>query len=165
MSCPECDCNDIEEEDGCVMCNECGHCWEPDENEASGGGKFDNYAVGAVVDCEPVPKKDKLHVLTVDVGEGEPIPVVTNAFKGSSEDVLQYIKSRKVVVAKIGAVVEMDGEEIAVAKTTVGGKVSRGMICDSVMLGWAGGSAGTAVLLPEGFDIGAAPPADKPDLR
>ena len=49
-----------------------------------------------------------------------------------------------------------------VKKTTVGGKPSLGMLCDSVMLGWAGGSAGAAVLLPASVENGSEPPSEKP---
>merc|ERR1711998_626846 len=124
-----------------MMCLDCGYCWELEDTNTTteASGPYANYAVGAVCDVEAVPKKDKLMILTVDVGDPEPVSVVTNAFKGSAEDALKFIGSRKVVVAKIGAKVEIDGEEVVVKKTTVGGKSSQGMICDSVMLGWSGG--------------------------
>jgi hypothetical protein len=68
-----------------------------------------------------------------------------------------------VVVAPIGStVLTEEGEELEIQKTTVGGVVSSGMLCDSRMLGWSGGAAGVAVQVPEGIVIGAAPPATKP---
>ena len=75
------------------------------------------------------------------------------------------VTNSKVVVAKLGSKVEMGGEEVVVKKTNVGGKPSFGMICDSVMLSWAGGSAGAAVLLPDSFENGVEPPGAKPDTR
>ena len=46
--------------------------------------------------------------------------------------------------------------------TSVGGVVSEGMLCDSRMLGWSGGAAGLAVQIPGHFELGSAPPAEKP---
>ena len=49
-----------------------------------------------------------------------------------------------------------------VKKTTVGGVVSQGILCDSNMLGWTGGAAGIAVQMPPELEIGSAPPSSKP---
>lgn len=66
-------------------------------------------------------------------------------------------------VAVEGSVVLNDeGEEMEIKKTTVGGVVSQGMLCDSRMLGWTGGAEGIAVQIPESVAIGEAPPATKP---
>ena len=37
------------------------------------------YLAGLVLECEEVPKKDKLKKLRIDVGADEPVEVVTNA--------------------------------------------------------------------------------------
>jgi tRNA-binding EMAP/Myf-like protein len=37
------------------------------------------YLAGMVLECEEVPKKDKLSKLKVDVGGEEPLTIVTNA--------------------------------------------------------------------------------------
>ena len=42
--------------------------------------------------------------------------------------------------------------------------MSEGMLCDGPMLGWAGGGAGTAVLLPDTFKPGDTPPRSRPRL-
>jgi tRNA-binding EMAP/Myf-like protein len=69
----------------------------------------------------------------------------------------------RVVVALAGSSVMSDqGEEIRVEKTSVGGAMSEGMMCDSKMLGWTGGASGVAVQVPESMAIGSAPPATKP---
>lgn len=69
----------------------------------------------------------------------------------------------RVAVAPAGAtVLDDEGEEMELKKTTVSGVVSEGMLCDSRMLGWAGGAAGLAVQIPDDFDIGSAPPSSKP---
>eukprot|EP00961_Rhodomonas_salina_P004553 61688-Rhodomonas_salina.2 len=51
--------------------------------------------VGVVNACEPVPNKDKLKELKVDVGAGEDLTVVTNA--------PNVILGVRVVVATIGS--------------------------------------------------------------
>ena len=71
----------------------------------------------------------------------------------------------RVVIATVGAVVESKGEETVVKKTTVGGKPSEGIVCDNPMLGWTGGGAGAAALLPEEFNPGDAPPEQRPSRR
>lgn len=45
-----------------------------------------------------------------------------------------------------------------------GGRASHGMICDSTMLGWVGGGAGAAALLPETFAPGDTPPVSRPRM-
>ena len=54
----------------------------------------------------------------------------------------------RVVVATVGA--KLKNEE-SVKKATVGGVTSEGMLCDAPMLGWVGGGAGAAALLPESY--------------
>lgn len=49
-----------------------------------------------------------------------------------------------------------------VKKTSVGGVISEGMLCDSYMLGWKGGGKGMAAILPDSFEIGSTPPESKP---
>ena len=69
----------------------------------------------------------------------------------------------RVAVAPIGSkVLDEEGEEMEIKKTTVGGVVSEGMLCDSRMLGWSGGAAGIAVQIPDSIAVGEAPPATKP---
>ena len=69
-----------------------------------------------------------------------------------------------VVVACEGALVpagktEEDGA-IVVAKTSVGGQSSQGILCDGTMLDWLGGANGVLVKI-EGVDIGGRPPMAK----
>jgi hypothetical protein len=51
---------------------------------------------------------------------------------------------------------------LEIKKTTVGGIMSEGMLCDSRMLGWQGGAAGIAAQIPESIPVGSVPPAEKP---
>jgi hypothetical protein len=59
-------------------------------------------------------------------------------------------------------VLDEQGEELQLTKTTVGGVMSEGMLCDSRMLGWSGGAAGLAVQISNGIALGSSPPATKP---
>lgn len=111
------------------------------------------YLAGLVLECEGVKGKDKLKELKVDVGQDEPLTIVTNA---ANVEV-----GKRVVVATIGASLK---DESKVKKAMVGGVTSEGMLCDGPMLGWQGGGAGAAALLPESFKPGEAPPRSRPRL-
>jgi len=114
------------------------------------------FIQGQVTSCDTVKNKDNLKVVTVNIGESEDVTIVTNASNIRLDT--------KTVVATIGTEVDCDGETIIIKKTNVGGVMSNGMICDSVMLGWSGGSAGTCINLqnyPE-FKIGDSAPREKP---
>lgn len=54
------------------------------------------------------------------------------------------------------------GEDLFIQKTSVGGVMSEGMLCDARMLGWVGGAEGIAAQIPDSFHLGNAPPASKP---
>ena len=69
----------------------------------------------------------------------------------------------RVAIAPVGStVLDEEGGELVLKKTSVGGVMSEGMVCDSGMLGWSGGAEGVAVRIPDSVAIGAAPPASKP---
>eukprot|EP00039_Didymoeca_costata_P029787 m.26386 g.26386 ORF g.26386 m.26386 type:complete len:194 (-) comp7790_c0_seq3:33-614(-) len=130
------------------------------------------YVAGLVLECEDVPKKDKLKQLTVDIGKDESVTIVTNApnvkqgylcflLRVSCYIFFYFLYRVRVVVATVGAQLK-DGE--TVKKATVGGVPSEGMLCDSPMLGWVGGGAGAAALLPESYVPGSAPPTSRPRL-
>lgn len=117
------------------------------------------YKVGVVLSCEDISKKGgkPMKVLKVDIGSGDEdgLPVVTTA--------PNVRNGSRVVVAPAGSkVMNEEGEEIQLTKSTVGGHPSWGMICDSRMLGWSGGAAGVAVQLDESFPVGSTPPTSKP---
>lgn len=66
-------------------------------------------------------------------------------------------------MAPVGStVLDASGEEIVIQKTSVGGVMSEGMLCDSRMLGWVGGADGIAAQIPDSFALGSAPPESKP---
>jgi phenylalanyl-tRNA synthetase beta chain len=86
---------------------------------------LDNTVVGRVVECGPHPDADKLSLCSVDVGDGEPLPIVCGA--------PNVAKGQKVAVAKVGS--RLPGGEIKKAK--IRGQVSQGMILaeDEAQLG------------------------------
>ncbi|KPA84028.1 hypothetical protein ABB37_02160 [Leptomonas pyrrhocoris] len=148
--CPECEYENEEEDTACAACEAerpvgaASAAADDDDDDA-----YRRIRVGVVMECEEAPNT-KLKRLKVDVGEGEPIPVVTAATNVKPGD--------HVVVACVGA--EVKGE--TVAKTTVRSFPSQGMLCDAGMLGWVGGGAGAAVVLPASFAPGTRPPTSRP---
>ena len=121
---------------------------------------MDRYKVGIVLSIDAhvckSPKGGKaLRSCQVDIGDENPITVVTAASNVRE-------KSR-IVVAPVGSsVIDEKGEEMEVKKMSVGGVMSEGIFCDSRMLGWKGGAEGVAVVVPDTFELGAAPPSEKP---
>ena len=101
-----------------------------------------SYKVGVVLSLEEVSGKKggnnkPLKACRIDIGTGEEggIPVVTNA--------PNVREGSRICVAPAGSVVINDqGEEITLTKTSIAGHESWGMICDSKLLGWAGGAEG-----------------------
>lgn len=112
--------------------------------------------VGLVLSSAPVAGKDKLHALCVDVGRDAPLSVVTNAANAA--------EGARVVVAPVGASLRSGGDVVVVKKQAVGGVVSEGVLCDAPALGWTGGGAGAAALVPASFAIGSRPPASRPRM-
>ncbi|KAJ3310398.1 hypothetical protein HDV04_005056 [Boothiomyces sp. JEL0838] len=112
--------------------------------------------VGLVLTCEPVQGKDKLKEITVDIGEDEPVTIITNA--------PNIQEGSRTVVATIGTELEINGETIELKKTNVGGRPSFGMVCDSKLCGWKGGAEGIAVQIPEDIPIGSPCPVSKPRM-
>ena len=66
----------------------------------------------------------------------------------------------------MGANVKASGgdEDMVVKKASVGGCMSEGMLCDPPMLGWVGGGAGNAALVPVDFAPGDTPPESRPRM-
>jgi tRNA-binding EMAP/Myf-like protein len=135
---------------------ECVACGEPKPMAAvpaeDDDDRFKGYKCGLITGIEDIA--DKLKACTIDVGggDGQEVTIVTNA-PNVGEGV-------RVVVATVGAIV---GDEALKAKT-VGGRTSQGMLCDAPMLGWTGGGAGNAALVPDAFAPGARPPDRRPRM-
>eukprot|EP00037_Helgoeca_nana_P032990 m.416256 g.416256 ORF g.416256 m.416256 type:complete len:163 (-) comp29894_c0_seq1:1274-1762(-) len=161
VECPECR-MEVEMEADDEFCPECGYEFTAADRAATTGsdakGKYENYVIGVIVEVEQMKDK-KYKAVTVDVGAEAAVAVVTNA---KHADV-----GERVVVAMVGAIVPAgaDPEDaITVAKASVGGRASCGMLCDATMLGWKGAN-GVAVKLGEDFAIGAPPPDAKPGQK
>ena len=85
---------------------------------------------GEVEACEKAA--GKFFKLTVNIGDEQPVPIVTS-WDGVG------VGSR-VVIAVVGSFVA----DVEVTPVERGGVVSQGLLCDSLMLGWAGGTSGSA---------------------
>lgn len=148
--CPSCT---YANEDGDAECCACGVAKPAAAAPSNSDDPYANIVVGLVVEAEAVAGKDKLLRLTVNVGSGQNVTLVTNAGNVAT--------GSRVVVALPGAVVG----DITVKKAVVGGVASEGMLCDPPMLGWVGGGAGAAALVPESFEPGARPPETRPRMK
>ena len=148
-TCAECDNDDNAAEDVCDACGE-----PRAAVPAADSSPLAGFVVGLVLSCEGVPGKDRLKLLSVDIGRAAPVPIVTNAPNISASGV-------RLVIATIGARVG----DVVVKRTSVGGVQSEGIVADSPMLGWTGGGAGNAALLPDSCAVGSAPPSTRPRLK
>ncbi|WP_251177806.1 phenylalanine--tRNA ligase subunit beta [Adlercreutzia agrestimuris] len=99
------------------------------------GESFDNIVVGETLSCEAHPDSDHLHVLSVNVGEDEPLQIVCGAPNACA--------GKKVVVAKIGAVLPGD---FVIKKSKLRGVTSCGMCCSERELGLSNNHEGIWIL-------------------
>ncbi len=106
------------------------------------GEAFDGVVVGEVLTCEPHPDSDHMHVVTVNVGEGEPVQIVCGA--------PNIAANIKVPVATVGAVLPGD---FKIKKSKLRGVVSLGMCCSQRELGLGSDHSGIWVL-PEDTVVG-----------
>lgn len=150
-----CDACDYDNELSLTECESCG-AGKPAPDVQS-DDKFAGIVVGIVQAIDGIEGKDKLRKLKVDIGKETSLVVVTNA--------PNVALGSRVVVACCGSRVTIDGNEVTVKKTSVGGVMSEGMLCDAPMLGWTGGGAGTAALVPESSAPGSRPPETRPRLK
>lgn len=86
--------------------------------------------VGLITSCAQVPHREKLKVVTIDVGNSSLLTIVTSA--------PNVREGTRTIVALAGSQIEINGEDVAVEKTSIAGIQSEGMICDSQMCGWKG---------------------------
>ena len=106
------------------------------------GDNFDGVVVGHVLTCDEHPDSDHMHVVTVDVGAGEPIQIVCGA-PNIAADI-------KVPVATVGAVLPGD---FKIKKSKLRGVASNGMCCSKRELGMGADHSGIWVL-PEDAPVG-----------
>ena len=157
--CPSCE-YPHEGEDACAK--ECVSCGEPrPAPPAAAEDEDDRYrgdSCGQIIGIEELEKG--LKACKIDVGKGQEddqlVVVVTNA--------TNVAEGSRVVVCGVGASVVVGGEEVVVAKRSVGGQTSNGMLGDAPMLGWTGGGAGAAAMVPESFAPGDRPPERRPRM-
>ncbi|MBQ4169316.1 MAG: hypothetical protein II599_05750 [Bacteroidales bacterium] len=106
-----------------------------EEEEIPGG--LQGVVVAKVLECEPHPDSDHLHVTKVDDGTGEPLTVVCGAPNVAA--------GQKVLFARIGTVLPGD---FKIKKSKIRGVESFGMICAEDELG-IGASHDGIMVLPE----------------
>jgi phenylalanyl-tRNA synthetase beta chain len=99
-----------------------------DEVQSVKGG-LEGLVIGHVLTCQRHPNADKLSVTTVDVGTGEPLPIVCGAPNVAA--------GQKVVVATVGTTLYSGDESFTIKKAKIRGEASEGMICaeDEIGLG------------------------------
>ncbi|MFC2104171.1 phenylalanine--tRNA ligase subunit beta [Bacteroidota bacterium] len=92
-------------------------------------GGLEGLMIGKVTSCKKHPNADKLTVTTVDIGNGEELPIVCGA--------PNVAEGQKVVVATVGTILYSGHEEFKIKKAKMRGEPSEGMICaeDEIGLG------------------------------
>ena len=106
------------------------------------GENLENVVIGQIVEFDRHPNSDRLTLLKVNVGEGEPLQIICGATNHKLTD--------KVVVAKIGATLPGD---FKIKKSKIRDVESYGMLCSEEELGFAKESDGI-IILPEDAPIG-----------
>ncbi len=84
-------------------------------------GGLEGLVIGEVLTCENHPNSDHLSKTTVNVGNGEPLPIVCGAPNVAA--------GQKVVVATVGTTLYDGDQEFQIKKSKIRGEVSMGMIC------------------------------------
>ena len=111
-----------------------------DEVETIKGG-LKGLVIGEVLTCEKHPDADKLSVTTVNIGSGEPLPIVCGAPNVAA--------GQKVVVATVGTTLYNGDEAFVIKKAKIRGKQSEGMICAEDEIGVGANHDGIMVLPTE----------------
>ena len=101
-------------------------------------GGLKGLVVGEVLTCAPHPNSDHLHVTTVNVGSGDPLPIVCGAPNVAA--------GQKVIVATIGTVLYDGDQSFTIKKGKLRGEESWGMICAEDEIGVGTDHAGIIVL-------------------
>lgn len=102
-------------------------------------GGLEGVVIGEVLECEQHPNADKLKVTKVDIGAGEPSPIVCGA--------PNVAKGQKVIVATVGCTLyPTSGESFKIKKAKIRGEVSEGMICAEDEIGLGASHDGIMIL-------------------
>ena len=108
-------------------------------------GGLKGVVTGTVLTCEKHPNADKLSVTTVDVGNGNVLPIVCGA--------PNVAKGQKVLVATVGTILYDGDDSMEIKKAKIRGEVSEGMICAEDELG-LGSSHDGIMVLPDSVEPG-----------
>ena len=111
-----------------------------EEIESVKGG-LRGLVIGEVITCEKHPDSDHLSKTTVNVGNGEILPIVCGAPNVAA--------GQKVVVATVGTVLYSGDESFQIKKSKIRGEVSEGMICAEDEIGLGNDHNGIMVLSPD----------------
>ncbi len=101
-------------------------------------GGLEGIVIGEVVTCEKHPNADKLSLTTVNIGSGEPLPIVCGAPNVAT--------GQKVVVARVGTKLYSGEESFEIKKAKIRGEQSEGMICAEDEIGIGSSHDGIMVL-------------------
>lgn len=101
-------------------------------------GGLKGIVVGEVLECDPHPDSDHMHVCSVNLGEKEPVQIVCGASN--------IAKGQKVMVATIGCVLYDGDKEFKIKKSRLRGIDSYGMICAEDEIGVGKDHKGIIVL-------------------
>ena len=110
-----------------------------EEDPAIRGG-LKGIVVGEVLECDPHPDSDHMHVCSVNLGEKEPVQIVCGASN--------IAKGQKVMVATIGCVLYDGDKEFKIKKSRLRGIDSYGMICAEDEIG-VGKDHNGIIVLPQ----------------
>lgn len=121
-------------------------------------GGLSGLVVGEVLTCEKHPDADKLHVTTVDLGDGAPTQIVCGAPNVAA--------GQKVVVATINTMLYPTGEAegFKIKKSKIRGVESLGMLCAEDEIG-IGTSHDGIIVLPNDVPGRHSGPGLLPDRR
>lgn len=103
-------------------------------------GGLKGIVVGEVLECDPHPDSDHMHVCSVNLGEKEPVQIVCGASN--------IAKGQKVMVATIGCVLYDGDKEFKIKKSRLRGIDSYGMICAEDEIG-VGKDHNGVIVLPQ----------------
>lgn len=127
------------------LLTDCGLEIDAVEEVESIRGGLKGIVTGKVLTCEPHPDSDHLHVTTVDVGTGDPLPIVCGAANVAA--------GQKVIVATVGTVLYDGDKSFTIKKSKLRGCDSFGMICAEDEIG-VGQSHDGIMVLPADTPVG-----------
>lgn len=130
-----------------VMLTGCGLEVESLEPFETVRGGLQGVVVGHVVECRKHPQADRLTLTRVDIGQGEPLPIVCGA--------PNVAEGQKVLVATVGTTLYTPSGSLEIKKARIRGEESMGMICAEDELGLGNSHQGIMVLADDAI-VGTA---------